>query len=189
LFLPRGRTLPLPLLNLIRFLSAQLSSLPRARWMAAQPAGVSTTAPSLVSPANLLPGFQGVLATAAGCPRSWTLPVCRSPLAWPARPAHDVDAEWGFGLGWRGVKGRRGGSAPHAGPVGANGSSGGTRKQNRAARCRRSGKTSGAGLQTASGELPLEIPVHNRVLAARGGKRNLGRRPALPVTLLPVRSL
>jgi len=44
----------LPLLNLIRFLSAQLSSLPRSRWMAAQPAGVSTTPPSFVSPANLL---------------------------------------------------------------------------------------------------------------------------------------
>jgi len=54
LFLPRGRTLPLPLLNLIRFLSAQFSSLSRSRWMAAQPAGVSTTPPSLVSSANWL---------------------------------------------------------------------------------------------------------------------------------------
>jgi len=54
LFLPRGRTLPLPLVNLIRFLSAQLSSLSRSRWMAAQPAGVSTTPPSLVSSANWL---------------------------------------------------------------------------------------------------------------------------------------
>ena len=35
-------------------LSAQLSSLSRSRWMAAQPAGVSTTPPSLVSSANLL---------------------------------------------------------------------------------------------------------------------------------------
>jgi len=39
----------LPLLNLIRFLSAQLSSLSRSCWMAAQPAGASTTPPSLVS--------------------------------------------------------------------------------------------------------------------------------------------
>jgi len=39
LFLPRCRTLPLPLLNLIRFLCAQLSSLSRSGWMAAQPAG------------------------------------------------------------------------------------------------------------------------------------------------------
>ena len=38
LFLPRCRTLHLPLLNLIRFLSAQLSSLSRCHWMAAQPA-------------------------------------------------------------------------------------------------------------------------------------------------------
>jgi len=37
LFLPRGRTLPLPWLNLIRFLSAQLSSLSRACWTTAQP--------------------------------------------------------------------------------------------------------------------------------------------------------
>jgi len=41
-------------LNLIRFLSAQLSSLSRSRWMAAQPSGVSTTPPSFVSSANLL---------------------------------------------------------------------------------------------------------------------------------------
>ena len=54
LFLPMCRTLHLPLLNLIRFLSAQLSSLSRSRWMAAQPSGVSTTPPSLVSSANLL---------------------------------------------------------------------------------------------------------------------------------------
>ena len=54
LFLPRCRTLPLPWLNLIRFLSAQLSSLSRSVWMAAQPAGVSTTPPSFVSSANLL---------------------------------------------------------------------------------------------------------------------------------------
>ena len=54
LFLPRGRTLHLPLLNLIRFLSAHLSSLSRSRWMAAQPASVSTTPPSLVSSANWL---------------------------------------------------------------------------------------------------------------------------------------
>ena len=54
LFLPSCRTLHLPLLNLIRFLSAQLSSLSRSRWMAAQPAGVSTTPPSFVSSTNLL---------------------------------------------------------------------------------------------------------------------------------------
>ena len=49
LFLPRCRTLHLPLLNFIRFLSAQLSSLSRSHWMAAQAAGVSTTPPSFVS--------------------------------------------------------------------------------------------------------------------------------------------
>ena len=49
LFLPRCRTLHLPLLNLIRFLSAQLSSLSRSRWMAEQPASISTTPPSFVS--------------------------------------------------------------------------------------------------------------------------------------------
>ena len=54
LFLPRCRTLYLPLLNFIRFLCAQLSSLSRSRWMAAQPSGVSTTPPSFVSSANLL---------------------------------------------------------------------------------------------------------------------------------------
>ena len=54
LFLPRCRTVHLPLLNLIRFLSAQLSSLSRSRWLAAQPASVSTTPPSFVSSANLL---------------------------------------------------------------------------------------------------------------------------------------
>jgi len=42
LFVPRCRTLHLPLLNFIRFLSAQLSSLSRSRWMAAQPSGIST---------------------------------------------------------------------------------------------------------------------------------------------------
>ena len=54
LFLPRCRNLHLPLLNFIRFLSAQLSSLSRSCWMAAQPSGVSSTLPSLVSSANLL---------------------------------------------------------------------------------------------------------------------------------------
>ena len=54
LFLPRCRTLNFPLLNLIRFLSAQLSSLSRSRSKAAQPSGVSTTPLSLVSSANLL---------------------------------------------------------------------------------------------------------------------------------------
>jgi len=54
LFLPRCRTLHLPLLNLIRFLSAQTSSLSRSRCMAAQPSGASTTPPSLESLANLL---------------------------------------------------------------------------------------------------------------------------------------
>ena len=37
LLLPRCRTLHLPLLNFIRFLCAQLSSLSRSRWMTAQP--------------------------------------------------------------------------------------------------------------------------------------------------------
>ena len=54
LFLPTCRTLHLPLLNLIRFQSAELSSLSRSRWTTAQPSGVSTTPPSLVSSANLL---------------------------------------------------------------------------------------------------------------------------------------
>ena len=49
LFLPRCRTLPLPLLNLIRFLSAQLSSLSRSCWMAAQPSGVSAIPSSFLS--------------------------------------------------------------------------------------------------------------------------------------------
>ena len=54
LFLPRCRTLHLPLLIFIRFLPTQLSSLSRSCWMAAQPSGVSTTPPSFVSSANLL---------------------------------------------------------------------------------------------------------------------------------------
>ena len=54
LFLPRCRTLHLPLLNLIRFLFAQLSSLSRSHWTAAQPSGISTTSPSFQSSANLL---------------------------------------------------------------------------------------------------------------------------------------
>ena len=47
LFLPRCSALQLPLLNLIRFLSAQVSSLSRSQWMAVQPFGVSATPPSL----------------------------------------------------------------------------------------------------------------------------------------------
>ena len=58
LFLPRCRTPHLPLCNLIRFLSAQLSSLFRSHWMAAQPASVFATPPSFVSPANLLRGHS-----------------------------------------------------------------------------------------------------------------------------------
>jgi len=54
LFLMRCRTLHLPLLSLIRFLSAQHPSLSRSRWIAAQPSHVSTTPPSSVSSANLL---------------------------------------------------------------------------------------------------------------------------------------
>ena len=54
LFLPRCRTLHLPFLNFIRFLSAQLSSVSRCRWMAAQPCDVSTTPLSFVLSANLL---------------------------------------------------------------------------------------------------------------------------------------
>ena len=54
LFLPRCRTLHLPLLNFIRFLCAQLSSLYRSHWMPAQPSGVPATLPSFMSPANLL---------------------------------------------------------------------------------------------------------------------------------------
>jgi len=54
LFLPSCRTLHLPFLNLIRFLSAQLSNLFRSHWMAAQSAGVCTTPPSFASSANLL---------------------------------------------------------------------------------------------------------------------------------------
>ena len=54
LFLCRCSTLNLTLLNSMRFLSAQLSHLSRTCWMAAQPSGVSTTPPSLVSSVNLL---------------------------------------------------------------------------------------------------------------------------------------
>jgi len=54
LFLPRGRTLHLPLWNFTGFLCAQLSSLSRSRWMAAQLSGVSATPPSFVSSANSL---------------------------------------------------------------------------------------------------------------------------------------
>ena len=54
LFLPKFRTLHLPLLNLMRFFSAQLSSVCRSHWMAAQPSGVPAPPPSFVSLANLL---------------------------------------------------------------------------------------------------------------------------------------
>ncbi|XP_068788224.1 uncharacterized protein [Struthio camelus] len=54
LFLPRCRTLHLPLLNFRRVLSAQLSSLSRSLGMAAQSSGVSAPPPSSVSAANLL---------------------------------------------------------------------------------------------------------------------------------------
>lgn len=53
LFLPRCRTLRLPLLNFIRLLSTQLSSLSRSRWMAAQPPGVPAIPPSFVPSASL----------------------------------------------------------------------------------------------------------------------------------------
>lgn len=53
LFLPRGRTWHLCLLNFMRFLSAHSSSLSRSLWMAALPASVST-APSLGSSADFL---------------------------------------------------------------------------------------------------------------------------------------
>ena len=49
LFLPRYRTLRLLLLEIFRFLSAQLTSLYRSCWMAAQPSGASATIPSFVS--------------------------------------------------------------------------------------------------------------------------------------------
>ncbi|KAK4806792.1 hypothetical protein QYF61_005588 [Mycteria americana] len=54
LFLPRGRTLPFPLLNFMRFLSAHFSSLFRSLWMAARSSAISATPPTFVSPANLL---------------------------------------------------------------------------------------------------------------------------------------
>jgi len=41
LFLPRCRTLHLPLLNLISFFSTKLSSLSKSCWMAAQPSSLS----------------------------------------------------------------------------------------------------------------------------------------------------
>lgn len=47
LFLPRCKTLHLLSLHLIMFLPAQLSSLSRSCWMAAQPSGVSQTPPVL----------------------------------------------------------------------------------------------------------------------------------------------
>lgn len=45
--LPRSRTLCLPLLNCIRFLSAQFSSLWRSLWMATHPPGLPNTPPLL----------------------------------------------------------------------------------------------------------------------------------------------
>ena len=54
LFLPRCKTPHLLLLNLIRFLPAQLSSLSRFCWMATQPSSVSSTHPNFVSSVNLL---------------------------------------------------------------------------------------------------------------------------------------
>lgn len=52
------------LLNLMRFPSAQLSSLSRSHWMAAWPSGVSAVSPSFVSSAKLL--------------RVHSIPSCRS---------------------------------------------------------------------------------------------------------------
>ena len=52
LFLPRCRTLHLPLLDFIRFLTAHLFSPSRSCWMAARPSSVSVTPPSFVSSAN-----------------------------------------------------------------------------------------------------------------------------------------
>jgi len=65
LFLPTCRTLHLPLLNLIRFLFVQPSSLSRSHWMAVQTSGVSTTPFSFVSSANLL--------RVGSIPLSWSL--------------------------------------------------------------------------------------------------------------------
>jgi len=54
LFLHWCKTPHLSFLNLIRFLSAQLSSLSRSCWMVAQPSGGSATPHSFVSSSNLL---------------------------------------------------------------------------------------------------------------------------------------
>ena len=54
LLLPRCKILYLPWFYFIKFLPAQLSSLSRSCWMAAQPSGVSATPPSFVSSINLL---------------------------------------------------------------------------------------------------------------------------------------
>jgi len=70
LFLPRGRTLPLPLLNLIRFLSAQLSSLSRSHWLAAQPAGVAFLAAG-VQKLPGAPGVGGLSAVGEGSRGAW----------------------------------------------------------------------------------------------------------------------
>ena len=53
LFLARCRTLHFSLLNFMRFLSANFSSLQRSLWMAAWPSGTSATPLSLVSSADL----------------------------------------------------------------------------------------------------------------------------------------
>lgn len=52
--LTQYKTLHLPLLNFMRFLSAQFSSLSRSLWAAAQPTGVTATPPGFVSSVNLL---------------------------------------------------------------------------------------------------------------------------------------
>lgn len=54
LFLPQNSTLHLPLLNFMKLLSTQLSSLSRSCWMTAQTYDVSATLPNFLSSANLL---------------------------------------------------------------------------------------------------------------------------------------
>ena len=54
LFLPRCRTLYLPFLNPVRFLSSHFSCLSRFHWMTAQPSGLSANPPGFLSSSNLL---------------------------------------------------------------------------------------------------------------------------------------
>lgn len=54
LFHPTCRTLHIPLLNFMRFLSSPFSSLSSSLWMAARPSGISAIPPTFVPSADLL---------------------------------------------------------------------------------------------------------------------------------------